>query len=983
MGSESDHPLLTTRILSALAALIRPLALLIVFALFPIAVIQTAFHLVDFLEIEKIKQQERTRHEHILSKIKAADDDSGMLSRSVKRVFDRLCELPSRDAQARLARRLFRAYHPALDLYVFDRDGHLRPDLSIGQRPRRALEMCFATLLQINARIKVDPSKLGLISSIINVPADPELLRSTNVLNMLGSRERDGYFEWSRTRDTDPGDLQGYILLLHPGGFRTDRALRNAIHLVNGRFQSFRVGYLDPTGRRHITYPAELFGFEGLDRWIMAAAARYDQQFETPTRFATFIPRATSGYLIAYSPQPVFFSPAFRVALHLGSLIWLCIILYYIFTAGAGLAFNIPAKLMGLFLFAIGTPSIVLLIGGYYALKDHENVLMQNLEAGIQEKLRLFDESLPLDVVRCERDLGQITERVRACRTIQERDAAFRGVASMPAIDIAYIVDQAGNVVSAAKDLKDPSMQQQRKFTIMLARELINRVNKSFKLDAAALAIEATEGVIGNIVGSSKAFNLDKLSRDLGRFIVLSMGTESSYVFFDAIFNREGLAEYLVFIVMHRGWFQNAYLKSRIPSLMRQPDLTMTVSGIGEKTYLGTSIFHADSDLPHVWKMAKSVIQTRAPIRYISNNTPDGSLWYATMGSNLNNFALVATTSLKPLKQRIRLFWMVLLLLALLVFVSALQLGRMLSEHFLEPIAALGDGMRAIQAREFQHQVPVLSQDEFGSLSGLMNHVLEGMKDLQVARIVQESLFPGEPLDAGEFRIWGQSKAMADIGGDYFDYFMRPDGSLMGLVGDVSGHGVSAALIMGMAKCALTMEERVGRGLVETITSFNRFLLANIKKKKMMTMFLYALSPAENRLEFVNAGHNFPFWWHAKTRTISQIGSESFPLGVRAKAVYKCESVVLEPGDAILFFTDGLVEAPGGQTGEFIGYDRAGAWFSDVAALDPRKAVDGLFERFDAYTRGLPAADDISLIILARRPTRPEVLQPSGNTGRM
>ncbi|HOY67523.1 MAG TPA: SpoIIE family protein phosphatase [Candidatus Ozemobacteraceae bacterium] len=981
MSSESDHPPLTNRILSALAALIRSLALLIVFALFPIAVIQTAFHLVDYLEIEKVKNQERTRHEHILSKIKAADDDSGMLSRSVKQVFDRLCELPSRDAQARLAKRLFRAYHPALDLYVFDRNGLLRPDLSIGQRPHRALEMCFATLLQINARIKVDPKNLGLVSSIIKVPADPELLRSTNSLNMLGSRERDGYFEWSKTQG--PGSLRGYILLLHPGGFRTDRALRNAIHLVNGRSQSFRVGYIDPTGRKPVTYPAELSGFEGLARWIMTAAARYDQRFETPTKFATFIPRATTGYLIAYSPQPVFFSPALRVALHLGCLVWLCIILYYIFTAGAGLSFNIPAKLMGLFLFAIGTPSIVLLIGGYYALIDHENVLMQNLEAGIQDKLRLFDESLPLDVVRCERDLARITERVRACRTIQERDAAFRAVASMPAIDIAYIVDQAGNVVSAAKDLKDPAMQQQRKFTIMLARELINRVNKSFKLDAAALAVEATEGVIGNIVGSSKAFNLDKLSRDLGKFIVLSMGAESSFVFFDAIFNREGLAEYLVFIVMHRGWFQNAYLKSRIPSLMRQPDLSMTVSGIGEKTYLGTSIFHADSDLPDVRKMAKSVIQTRTPMRYISHDTHDGRLWYAAMGSNLNNFALVATTSLEPVKQRIRLFWMVLLLLALLVFVSALQIGRMLSEHFLEPIAALGNGMRAIQAREFQHQVPVLSQDEFGSLSGLMNHVLEGMKDLQVARIVQESLFPGEPLETGEYRIWGQSKAMADIGGDYFDYFMRPDGTLMGLVGDVSGHGVSAALIMGMAKCALTMEERVGRGLVETITSFNRFLLANIKKKKMMTMFLYALYPAENRLEFVNAGHNFPFWWHARTRTVSQIGSESFPLGVRAKAVYKCESVVLEPGDGILFFTDGLVEAPGGQACEFIGYDRAGAWFADVAELDPRQAVSELFERFDAYTQGLPAADDISLIILTRRPTSPEVLQPSGNAGRM
>ncbi|HNW36477.1 MAG TPA: SpoIIE family protein phosphatase, partial [Candidatus Ozemobacteraceae bacterium] len=582
--------------------------------------------------------------------------------------------------------------------------------------------------------------------------------------------------------------------------------------------------------------------------------------------------------------------------MHVVCIFWLIAVLFHLSGTKAGLEARIPTKLMGLFLFAIGTPSLVLLIGGYYALKDHENVLMQNIEGSLRDKLRLFDDNLPTELIRREEDLRIIINRIRNTDDPMKRNDVFQKVASMPAIELAFIVDNSGKPVATAKALKGNTYKQQYKFTLILARELLNRVNKSFKLDSGALAVEATEGLLGGIVGSNKAFNLERLSRDLGKFIILSLGIESSYVFFDAIFNREGLAEYLVFIVMHRGWFQNSFLKTKIPDLMRQPDLELTVSGIGEQGFLGSAIFHLPVDQPRMEKLARSVIKTRTPIRQITEDGEAGRLWYAMMGSNLSNFAMVATTSLRPIKEQIHLLWLVLLLLALLVFISALQIGRLLTEHFLEPIAALGDGMRAIEVRHFQYQVPILSNDEFGQLSGLMNHVLEGMQDLQVAKIVQENLFPAEPLNTGPFRIWGRSKAMADIGGDYYDYFMRPDGCLMGLVGDVSGHGVSAALIMGMAKCALTMEEQMGRGLVETMTSFNKFLLANVKKKKMMTMFLYSLNAAENRLDFVNAGHNFPFWWHAKTRKVTQIGAESFPLGLRAKATYLCESIVLEPG---------------------------------------------------------------------------------------
>ncbi len=952
------------RLLRRLFNLIRPAALLIVFALFPIAVIQSAMYLVDHIECEKIRQEKRSQHDTILNKIKAADDDALMISRAIKRVFDRQSETASLTVQTHLALRLRRLYAPAFDLYIFDDANRLRSDLSIGSRPRRAVEMCFATLQELAAGLPSAREKIRLLSSVLNVPSETDQLAASNYIRAIGNRQQDGFFQWGTTRPGLPGKLKGYILLLHPGKFRPNRAIQNAINLANRRFRSSQFGLIDTLKKKTTLFPPELMRVQGLEWVLMSAASKYDQTFQTDAHFGTFIPRAIPGYLVAYSKQPAFFSRSVMLTVHAFCLLWILVVLWHVPEAGTSLGGKIPTKLMGLFLFAIGTPSFVLLLGGYYALKDHENVLMQNLESRVKNKLRVFDDTLPLDVARRELVLKDILEKIRATPDLEKRRQIFTTAGTLSAIDMAFIINKSGASVATAKSLTDDDrIQKQRNFTVLLARELLNRINKSLTIDAGALAVDAAEGFLGGIVGT---FNLDQLSQNLGRFIILSLGTDSSYVFYDAIFGKDGSAEYLVFIVMHRGKFHNAYLKTKIPELMKQPDMELTVSGMGERVFLGSAIFHAENDRARLNDMAKAVIQSRNPIRAITSDDGYGRLWYANMGSNLNNFALLATTSLKPVKERVRLLWMILLLLALLVFVSALLIGRLLTEHFLEPIAALGEGMHAIEVRRFEHKVPILSTDEFGQLSGLMNHVLDGMKDLQVARIVQESLFPAEPLDAGGFRIWGRSIAMADIGGDYFDYFMCRDGRLRGLVGDVSGHGVSAALIMGMAKCALTMEENAGRPLVETITSFNRFLLANIKKKKMMTMFLYSLNPADNTLEFVNAGHNFPFLWKAKTETIAQIGSESFPLGVRGKAVYKSETVTLEPGDSILFYTDGLVEAPSGDNGDLIGYERAIEWFGSLAHTGPAETVGSLFERFEAHTRGQPSTDDISMICLKR-----------------
>ena len=345
------------------------------------------------------------------------------------------------------------------------------------------------------------------------------------------------------------------------------------------------------------------------------------------------------------------------------------------------------------------------------------------------------------------------------------------------------------------------------------------------------------------------------------------------------------------------------------------------------------------------------------------------TLWYCQRGAHLADFALVANTSLEPLKQQIRLKWFYLLLLATALFIVATLLGFTLSTQFLTPIENLTEGVKAIEKRQFDLKIPVLSRDELGQLSTLLNSVLEGMKDLQVASIVQTSLFPAEPLFEKGIEIFGHSRAMTDIGGDYFDFFVADENRIIGLVGDVSGHGVSAALIMGMAKYAFTTSEAARRPLTDTLSAFNLFLLSNIKRKKMMTMFLYSINTETYELEYANAGHNPPFHLSAGRNEICSIEMDSFPLGIRAKSKYRAASFTLAAGDKVLMYTDGLIETNTVRQ-EQIGYDLSRKWFTQTGDLPAKESVETMFARFDLETGHLPPEDDISMIVIRRLPEK-------------
>ncbi|GAB4269591.1 MAG: hypothetical protein Kow0029_05700 [Candidatus Rifleibacteriota bacterium] len=943
----------------------------LLFGVFPILVLQYARQKIDELEIAKKINNSKLNHERILGKIKQADDNAKMIGRSIKLVTDRIFGLKNRSEQVWQINCLKKAFPQAFDLFIYDGEGKLIPELSSNRYPRKAMEFALEGLLEFAANGKSKPGKVGIFKNIVGLQDLPGVLKKKEEVIKLGNRKLDSHFCWNHTEEVSTVQKtmapHAYIALLHSHNFDKDKALNYSIKWVNARFRYLQAGTVDLDAKSNSGYfPPELAILPDLKLCLLSTERKYENSFVHKGYFCTFTRNSPTRFLVITQRVPVFFSHSFKLALNIFCIFWLLFVFRNLPLGNRQLQGGITAKLVFLFLFSIGLPSLLLMIGGYYALKDHANVMQQDLENKIIGKLKLFDEKYPDELenlaaylrsyvmkAQHRENFAEILDLLKETRT--KKNLFMHGL----------LLDEKGTELFSLHEDQSSAGQKNKKIVILVAREMLSRLNKSMKVDSGTLMMEATEDFVTSVLGG-RNFDFNLLIKNMGEFIPMAFGQEGSYLFADVIFDDQGKARYACIFVANRPVLARHYIKKNIDSLSAQEDFSWKVNLYGVTPYSGR-VLTTPQLRNKIVQLAKNMMARNAPVKEVVASGSEEELWYAQRGANLEDFALVAKTSLQPLKDEIRRKWFLLVMLALTILFIAAMIGITLSNQFLKPIDNLTLGLKAIEKRQFDVKVPIHSQDELGQLSQLLNSVLEGMKDLEVASIVQSSLFPSDMLVEKEIEIFGQSRAMTDIGGDYFDFFVADGSRIIGLVGDVSGHGVSAALIMGMAKFAFTTAEAYNRPLTDTLASFNHFLIRNIKRKKMMTMFLYSLNTETYELEYANAGHNPPIYWNYRSKTCSKIAMDSFPLGIRAKSKYSKSSMKLEPGDKILMYTDGLVEATG-KNGKQLGYELAIEWFKQCADYGTRDSVEFLFRNFDEQTENKPAEDDISLIVLGRKP---------------
>ncbi len=237
-------------------------------------------------------------------------------------------------------------------------------------------------------------------------------------------------------------------------------------------------------------------------------------------------------------------------------------------------------------------------------------------------------------------------------------------------------------------------------------------------------------------------------------------------------------------------------------------------------------------------------------------------------------------------------------------------------------------------------------------------------REQQVASEIQQRFLPSKAPQVTGYELQGISFPCYEIGGDYYDFIERENGSLIVALGDVSGKGTAAALLMSSLHAAVHAQADANDSIVKTIVAVNRYLVESIPPNRFVTLFYAELNPKSGALAFLNAGHNPPLIVHAGG-TMEQLASGGLPLGILADADFREGRTKLYPGDVLVIYSDGVSEAVN-PNGEEFGATR----LYEVVARNLDTSASGIRDRIESaltkFCQGTPAADDITLVIVKR-----------------
>lgn len=242
--------------------------------------------------------------------------------------------------------------------------------------------------------------------------------------------------------------------------------------------------------------------------------------------------------------------------------------------------------------------------------------------------------------------------------------------------------------------------------------------------------------------------------------------------------------------------------------------------------------------------------------------------------------------------------------------------------------------------------------------------------ELQNAREVQRILLPQEdPVVAG-FRISGTNLPARIISGDYYDYIELGNRRLGIAIADVSGKGVPAGLLMAMCRSALRSVAPGRDSPAEVLAAVNRQLFPDIREDMFISMAYAILDEAGGRLSIGRAGHDPALWFRRSTGKVELLRSPGLALGVDGGTVFervtKDQEIELEPGDCVLFYTDGVREAVDGNDEEF-GMERMSEVFRLAAPLGAEAVLRRIQEELRQFTGEGPQMDDITLVAIEKK----------------
>ena len=234
--------------------------------------------------------------------------------------------------------------------------------------------------------------------------------------------------------------------------------------------------------------------------------------------------------------------------------------------------------------------------------------------------------------------------------------------------------------------------------------------------------------------------------------------------------------------------------------------------------------------------------------------------------------------------------------------------------------------------------------------------------ELEVARQLQADLLPKTAPVVPGYAFAHSYRTANEVGGDYYDISVLPDGRVALVIGDASGHGIAAGLLMAIANATLKTALEVDPAPDKVAKLLNSTLYRTGDRRAFMSLFYALLEPSTGVLDFVCAGHPFPLL-RRRDGSVAELGSGALPLGMRLELELPVHRAQIGPGEILLLFTDGLPEALDGKEESF-GFPR----LEQLASLGSSASQlhDSVLTAFKAHVGDRDIADDVTLLVMSR-----------------
>jgi len=297
-----------------------------------------------------------------------------------------------------------------------------------------------------------------------------------------------------------------------------------------------------------------------------------------------------------------------------------------------------------------------------------------------------------------------------------------------------------------------------------------------------------------------------------------------------------------------------------------------------------------------------------------------------------------------------------------------------LSGRLTRNLSVLTDGVGQIAKGDYRARVPVKSHDEIGRLAEAFNRMAADVeqhqqavveqerirRELELGRLIQSEMLPRAPLHFGLTEVKGVSVPAREVGGDFFNYFQLDSGVVALLVGDVSGKGVGAALLMANIQASLRTRFALGQELSAIAEAIDLDIEATSPGPVYATLFIAIFDPKTRKMRYVNAGHNPQFVLRRDGR-LEEMWATGLPVGMLAGHGYGEREVQLAAGDLLFFYTDGVVEMEN-EADDMFGSDRLESIVSSSAGSTADQVLMRVETAISAFRGHRDLYDDATMM---------------------